>query len=213
MYGRHKCRCTPCKKAKADQHLRLYGSTAPIPATQVRKKVQELLARGFTKQEIARAAQISPATLNNVTTKRKYGVKVRPDTADLIMNLTYSKLMASRSSSKGTIVDAQPVRLQLQELHAVGWSIEALAEHTSVNIATMYRIMRGYNTNAQTMERMHALYTKVRYVKPPVSSDIDLARTRRAMKLAQENNWDGMMAEGSKPPADAGTAPLLGLAA
>ena len=196
MYSRHKCRCTPCKKAKADQHLRLYGNTAPIPATQVRKKVQELLARGFTKQEIARAAQISPATLNNVTTKRKYGVKVRPDTADLIMNLTYSKLMAARSSSKGTIVDARPVRLQLQELHAVGWSIEALAEHTSVNISTMYRIMRGYKTNVQTRDRVDSLFKSVRFMEPPVSSDLDLARTSRAMKQARQNDWDGMMTEG-----------------
>lgn len=146
------CHCPACCKAHADhrrdyRHLKRDGYKFWSTLRKSQAHINELLAGGMTKREIARAAGVHPRAISNIIRGRVS--KVRSETEDGILSV---------HRDDGTSVGAWRFRLLIANLERAGYSIPEVAVKLNISDSTVRRSLSGDRCTMATFERARILY-------------------------------------------------------
>lgn len=193
MYLAHKCRCTPCRKAKSEQHLSLTTSDHNVSGKKAQKKITELYAAGFTSAQIAQAATISRATVVNAHSGRK--PMIRKSVEKLILGVKFSDLASAPISGKNAVVVGALQVAQIQELYSIGWSASDISELSGISSKTIRHLLNVGRMTAGNASAVNLAYGELRGKTPPTHTLQQRQRVKNARHRAAQNGWDGFMTE------------------
>lgn len=188
-YGSHRCGCAVCRAANAAlarqrKARKAAGMSvpAPIDATATRARILELRSRGWTTDQIARAAGVGVATVGAIASGQ------RPTVTLEVAELLAHPLRRPQKTSPRGLVDATGTRRRLQALTAHGWSIVDLGRMLNVDRQNLRRLYYADVCERRTRERIARLYREL-WDKPAPSRTV-----RRARALAARRGWVGALA-------------------
>lgn len=142
------CRCFMCRVANADYsrewaHGNAGAKMAGMRSVgRCRRRIDDLLSHGWTKNGICRAAGIRPTTLRNIVLPDpRYATRKRIDRG------VYGRIMALDVDrpyiADGQLVDAQPAANAVRWLVAHGMSVAELSRRTGISRSTLDNLKSG----------------------------------------------------------------------
>ncbi|WP_284761554.1 helix-turn-helix domain-containing protein [Curtobacterium sp. MEB011] len=199
-YNQHGCRCTPCRKSRADaarnrhraQAYGRYNRPDFVDAEPIREHIAQLRAFGLGINRIADLADVrmiqrlvygdraEDPTAGRVLPNRVAGDKarrilaVRPDFA-LVADL-------ARIPSRGA-------QRRLQALVRQGWSLRHLAVRIGLGPSECSRILRTSHVSGRTHRKVTALFDELWDQTPPKTNRYELHAYNRAVAFATQNGW------------------------
>jgi len=158
--------------AKAAWVRRSRGIPGYTPARPVTAHLRRLLAAGWTRQEIAAAARVSPRTVYGLLRHERPGIQ--HDKA--------ARLLALRPGDAPGLVCAAGTMRRLQALAAIGWPVTRTARDAGVAEAWARGIAGGQHQriNRNVADAIAAVY-RARCMQPGPS--------RLARSVAARNGW------------------------
>lgn len=180
----HGCPRPECKQADYEYMSRLRldhhrGQRRRTDATQTRHHIERLLAAGWTKAQIARAAGVAHRTVGAVVG----GVaNISKRTALAILSVQIGP-----APDDARDVDATGTVRRLRALVAIGWPIAHLAKRLGMYDTAVGNIARGElaQVRATTAENVAALYRELCRLPGP---------SQRARIDARKKGWHGPLA-------------------
>lgn len=199
MYGYHRCRCLPCMNANRAYYRSTSHLTSKhrwVEAELVRERITELRQAGLPMTAIAEMTGISESNLHGIFRGPggRIPTRVRTSTLDAL-NAIRSRDIINRELTDDTRIDGSVLRLQIQSLHATGWSTRELADTSDVSIKTFDRLMRGLNTTEIMRRKIDRIYQERAFTPAPQETDLQKTRAERALTKAAANGWTPGMAE------------------
>jgi hypothetical protein len=189
-YIRHACRCGLCRDAGRKYRLRLgydrvNGTRRRIDNTQPRVHVEQLVARGWTHEQIAAAAGLSAGSIHDLYTSR-YKTITRAS-AEAILNV---RLDQAPPIPRG-LVDATGTRRRLQALMALGYTLPDIAGRVDVGVSSLQQTTNGRWTSIRstTATKVERVYRQLSILPAPQSRFAEQARNQ-----ALNQGWYGPMA-------------------
>ena len=171
------------KRYRLDQARGVDRST--VPAGSVLAHVESLIAAGATQAGIARAAGVSPTTISRLRQGRMSTMQRRA--AGSILRVTITAVLG-RPDPDGFVPRLGAVR-RVRALQAMGWSYEAMGEHTPGNrwLARNVVCQPGEWITRDTHDQIVALYDRLAMTHGPSAiTGRRAARAGHAPPLA----WD-----------------------
>lgn len=193
MYDSCKCRCDECCKAKAAYTARRMNFVPDVCGKSAQARLALIQEAGHTLPTIVKISGICEESLSKLRRSKK--PKIRPETRDAIMSISFSELLLWKPASKLSYVDTAVPLAQMQELSACGWSITDIAEYRQINEGGIRGLLAGKRIVHKTSEAINASYLHFRHKTPPEETRLQQTRVKRAKKLARENGWDPLMTE------------------
>lgn len=192
--ARHpRCRCLDCRVGHAawyrDRRAALAEGTwepwtDPAPA---REHIEALHAAGMSYNVIARLAKLSTAAIQRIRTdmpKRPRATRIRPDTARAILSV---QLHFGRLPTKSH-VPATGTRRRIQALRAIGWTPQAISEHSGICHRTLYSAMVQSSVEADTHLRIAETYEDL-HDQDPTGYGILPGIATRTRRYAAAQEW------------------------
>jgi transcriptional regulator with XRE-family HTH domain len=197
-YVLDRCRCRRCRDARAAYEQRrskdrAYGRPAYVDAAPAREHCHELMAAGVGLKQIAKLSGVAHGALwKLVYGKRRAdgrqtpSRRIRPATAAAILALPISRA----SVAGGACVTSTTSRVCLQELVALGWSQQRLADRLGMLPTNFGSLLhdRGH-VRKSTAERIQELYDELVDVAPPQETKSQRGSVTRAKRYAAERGW------------------------
>lgn len=186
------CRCEPCKAAwsrygKHRTRQKAYGRWQPyVDATPAREHLLRLKASGMGVRRVGELADIAHPVITRIRLGKTR--QVRPETMERILAVQPGGVAA------GAKVDATGSRRRLQALMAVGWSVQAVADASTVSKWTLYRCMREPQVFAGTAVAVREVYERMWDQAPPESTRFERTVAGRSRARAAAEGWPPPMA-------------------
>lgn len=194
-YVKDRCRCTACTAAntaagRAVHRAQTFGRWRPfMDAAPVREHIRALRAAGIGVEQIAMLAGISTSHVRELAGPGRDdnpGIRrVRPETAHQVLRIRIDQANRAPRSHVG----ATGTRRRLQALIAVGWPHDELASSLGRSSASLRRSMLSDSVTAQTAQDVSVLYEHLWNLRPPQSTDDQLAAADAARAFAAERGW------------------------
>jgi hypothetical protein len=197
-YKRDDCRCLPCLRAaiKAANMLELRkmnGHPLRIPAADVRRHLQHLIAQGMTVRDIARRAGVAHFTLHRLLHGRRVEdvgpvvpmQTVRAKTARALMSVE------PRPSRDRHGEPAIGSTRRLQALVAQGWSLPLLATETGLSPINLRRIANSdaMHVTDRVREQITDAYDRLWNRTPDTSTAHGLGSYTKSRNMAKARGW------------------------
>lgn len=180
----HGCQQPECKQADYQYMSRLRlehhrGQRRRCDATQTRNHVERLLATGWTRAQIARAADVAHRTIGVIAAGAP---TISNRTALAILNVPVGPAPNDHRD-----VDATGTVRRLRALVAIGWPIAHLAKRLGMYDTALGNIARGQleHVRATTAEAVAALYRELCCIPGP---------NQRVRDGARKKGWHGPIA-------------------
>lgn len=194
-YTSHKCRCPRCRAGQAatkrtERRLQAYGrwDRAPRLAGHARAHILVLSRFGYAYEHIARAADINPRTVYQITAGRVTRIHHRVHNSILAIEPTISDL------DPDTRIPSTGSRRRVQALACRGWSIAALAAELGITRSALTQRINAGGTTVRAHLQLAELYERIWNVRPMPTSDIDAAYITRTIRRAERAGWMPPMA-------------------
>lgn len=177
-YTKRKCRCEQCCQANRKYQKQweldraLNRNPRHVPTAPIKKYVEELLALGMTKTDIALAAGWSwPNSLHAAMSRPT----IRVATAERIMSISKEAYTATAKEFPGWMVTRR-----VRALYAIGWSTEILAQRTGIPQEQLRIFMRGKRRTSyrSTAEKIFAIYDELQEIPGPSRYALNRAKAR-----------------------------------
>lgn len=208
-YIRHACRCNLCRDAGRRYRLRLgydrvNGTPRRVDNTQARVHAEQLVARGWTYDQIAAAAGVSAGSIHDLYTGR-YKTTARAS-AEAILNVRLDQT----PPIPRRLIDATGTRRRLQALMVLGYTLPNIAGRVGAGVSSLQQTTDGRWTSVRstTAAKVERVYRQLSTLPAPQSRFAEQARNQ-----AMAEGWHGPMAWDNiddprcEPDADAPTAP------
>lgn len=192
-YKHHRCRCEECTTANT-----IYCRSgrvrrkriAKVPAGLARDRVRELQALGLLLVDISEMCGLGPKGLDNLM----YGKDGRPLAQIYATTLAALKAIDSRAIREHQPpdtrqVDSTSARLQIQSLHAAGWTAREIARHAGVSPSALSYILIGRDVREAIRQRIDAAYIELRDMEPPQGTKAERANMTTALNKAAAHGW------------------------
>ena len=159
------CRCTECTAAnlrynteREQKKAAGQATTTKVDAQDVLTHIEHLLAAGWTRRGIVRAAGISRSAFTKLLAGTS--TRVTPQTREKLLALpaTHAAATAAAGNTDGALVDAAPIWSHLECLLGSGWTRQQLARHlgaTGPEPALQISRTRVTAVTARKVERLH----------------------------------------------------------
>lgn len=156
------CRCDECRRANREYERRRTmmkvavecGAPSPmVDAEPVRRRIDDLLAGGYSRREICRITGLSRSALHSITTAHHRSGKpvkmVRRETKDAIF-----AIRGRRSLSGHQVVSARWMAGQVERYLSLGMSVAGLSRVTGIDRQVLDALVHGRrrSVNASTLQ-------------------------------------------------------------
>ena len=86
-------------------------------------------------------------------------------------------------------VDSTTARLQIQSLHAAGWTAREIARHAGVSPSVLSYVLIGRDVRESIRQLLDAAYGELRHMAPPQSTKAERANMTTALNKAAAHGW------------------------
>lgn len=192
-YKYHRCRCPECTDAntaycrKGRAHRKRVEMVDPGPA---RARVRQLQASGLILDDIAHLCGLAPGGLDHLM----YGNKGRPltrivaTTMTALMAISYREILDYQPPGTRN-VDSSSARLQVQALHAFGWTAKAIALRAGASPSAISMLLTGRAIREDLRLRIDAVYRELHGVEAPRTTRAERVGATMATLKAEANGW------------------------
>lgn len=193
-YSYHRCRCPQCTAANAEycrqsrvHRKRLRPMVAAGPA---RVRVMELLSAGLILDDIATLCGLKPGGLDNLMYghKGRGATQIQATTMTALAAISYRDVLSFEVPG-ARAVDGGTARLQIQALHAHGWTASVLAARIGASRTSMSMLLSGHGIREDLRVRIDAIYRELHGTEAPADTMADRKRRTVAKAKAAANGW------------------------
>lgn len=187
------CQRPECRKRANDYTRNRYRQVGYgtwqglVDAAPVREHIADLRNAGASIPAIAKAAQVSTATLARIlygTLGQRPNPRMRPDSAKAILAVRAEECPIP----DGALVDATGTRRRLQALVAMGWSFTALGPQVGIHQRPLGDLARAERITAGSARKVKAAYKRLILITPEQGGVHSQARAL-ARRVAAREGW------------------------
>jgi hypothetical protein len=199
MYGYHRCRCIPCQEANREYNRRssaLKPKREMADANLARARIEALRAAGITLAEIAALCAVNTTVIQFALYGRngRKPEKVKATTLHALEAISYRDA-ATLDKPAGRKVDGDIPRRQIQALHSLGWSGEAISQRAATSPSNISWLLSGHGTTEEVRTAIARVYEELRDTTAPTTNPSERSQASRARNRAAANGWTAETAE------------------
>lgn len=191
MYSYHRCTCDPCRAASRAHRSKARGAGIEwVDAAPARERLELLINAGLT---MAAIADLCAADLSQIYALRngRRGKPVRK-----VQAITLNSLLAIKTRDvlayelpAAAKVKGDAARQQLQDLHCLGWSVEAIHDVSGLTRSALRGVLAGDRTTDAFRAKVAAVHVELAGQRAPRITALQVRRSDRALALAAGRGW------------------------